>query len=676
MGSPSTAQPPLPAEPGSPSTAPAPQPATAATAPDNLAAAAADIGPIRYRLEAGMQFGYAMTIDVKSADVAESHHGILLYEVDSVVGDYIQLKVSGRLQLTGRTGPAGRPMMPELSLDGIPRTMTIGHRGNVIKSDDLTALHYAMGDFESHVFGEFSELAQATWQVEKRVVISSDSWGARMGLEPGTTEHLDFSVISIQPQSVRVAKKYSLDAQRSFRSPSVNIAGNGEFVFNRDRGCIESQTMHFDFKERGQFGGESSAEITLTSRLLTPDVLAMEMQRLQTAIRLAKEFPTDPLDVKRPEYGGMSRKQLILAELAETDRGKLREVLEGLGTASMGNGSAEIAKAIAAHLQTADRTIRQSAAKALLLWGTRDVEAELVAATKDSDSLTAKISQEALERIRGLAAAPATNAAQPRADEEMASSSSEDNDRIWRDKSGKFEVWAAFLGVEGKVVRLKMEDGLIIKVLLASLCDEDRRFAERQAARQAAPAPSVPTLPADGKPVDLLALIDPVRDEVSGEWKKQGKDLIAPRNLASSLTVPGKVPTAYKLTVVAERILGKDALNIGLVVGGRQTMLVLDGWGATTSRLTSSYNNHSTRDAAFHTPVFKSGESSTIECRIRDSSVKVICNGELVIEWQGNADALQFDRDLWENLPEGQLFLGSWDSSFRISKLDLQVLDD
>ena len=139
--------------------------------------------------------------------------------------------------------------------------------------------------------------------------------------------------------------------------------------------------------------------------------------------------------------------------------------------------------------------------------------------------------------------------------------------------------------------------------------------------------------------------------------------------------IPYPVPKQYTLTVVAERTAGTDSLNVGLIVGGRQTMLALEGWGVMASGLNTV--NGRTADnnvTTFRSPIFASGRPSTIVCAVRESSVQVSCNGQPVIAWSGDVQQLALDRRFWTNIPADRLFVGTWTTTFRISKLELVPL--
>ena len=189
-----------------------------------------------------------------------------------------------------------------------------------------------------------------------------------------------------------------------------------------------------------------------------------------------------------------------------------------------------------------------------------------------------------------------------------------------------------------------------------------------------------PEGPASGeqppKTVDLLRLIDPARDGLRGQWTFEGSDLISPKESLSTLLIPCDVPQEYRLTVAAERISGGAGLNLGLVVGGRQTMVVLEGYGKDWNGLSlvggASADRNETRRQGL---VFREGKPCMIVCSVRRSGVRVTCDGETIIDWTGDPERLSLDNRYWPNVPRNRLAVATWAGVvFRISKLQLDPL--
>jgi hypothetical protein len=79
------------------------------------------------------------------------------------------------------------------------------------------------------------------------------------------------------------------------------------------------------------------------------------------------------------------------------------------------------------------------------------------------------------------------------------------------------------------------------------------------------------------KRVDLLRIVDPRVDRVQGIWffEKNGR-LRSPVESEARLQVPVVPPQSYVLRMKVERLQGVEQFGIGVMVGGRQTMISID----------------------------------------------------------------------------------------------------
>jgi hypothetical protein len=88
-----------------------------------------------------------------------------------------------------------------------------------------------------------------------------------------------------------------------------------------------------------------------------------------------------------------------------------------------------------------------------------------------------------------------------------------------------------------------------------------------------------------GTSIDLMRTVEPQLDSVKGIWFIEENTLRANRDTASRLQIPVDVPERYTLQLKVERLFGGDMFGVGIVVGGRQTMVCIDGYGGAISGL-------------------------------------------------------------------------------------------
>lgn len=176
---------------------------------------------------------------------------------------------------------------------------------------------------------------------------------------------------------------------------------------------------------------------------------------------------------------------------------------------------------------------------------------------------------------------------------------------------------------------------------------------------------------------NLLTLIDPERDTITGTWNLSGGVLsFAGDKEWSKLLLPGNPPPEYDLTLVAERVRGTEILVIGLVVEDRQAMVLLDGWGGGVSGLEQIDGQASRDNETTHRGWrFTNGRRTKILCEVRKGGVTVSCDSRRIVHWTGDPGRLSLV-DGWRSPDKDRLFLGGWKGgSFRFHDAFLQPVN-
>jgi hypothetical protein len=176
------------------------------------------------------------------------------------------------------------------------------------------------------------------------------------------------------------------------------------------------------------------------------------------------------------------------------------------------------------------------------------------------------------------------------------------------------------------------------------------------------------------KQVNLLQVVDPRLDRVQGIWffEKDGR-LRSPCEFEARLQLPVVPPKSYSLRMTVERLQGTQQFGIGVVVGGRQTMISIDN---SESHCTGLHNldgkpasgNESTKEGQF-LPLHKLAE---VECRVADDAIRLDIDKQEVINWHGDPARLSVSPD-WPVPHDDWLFISAFNSEFEISEFDLDV---
>ncbi|QDU38527.1 hypothetical protein Mal4_28560 [Maioricimonas rarisocia] len=175
----------------------------------------------------------------------------------------------------------------------------------------------------------------------------------------------------------------------------------------------------------------------------------------------------------------------------------------------------------------------------------------------------------------------------------------------------------------------------------------------------------------EGNPVNLLDVIQPSRDKLIGPWTLQNGTLTSPMLQPARIDVPVKPPSSYVLTVEAERLQGRDSLNLGLVVGGRGVTVIMDGYGGQVTGLNRLDGRTGDVNESTHRgKVLPNGRRNTIVCTVTPKSVLVSANGRTVINWTGSPQRLSRDHR-WTPGLDDHLQIGCWATKWRITRMEL-----
>jgi hypothetical protein len=186
-----------------------------------------------------------------------------------------------------------------------------------------------------------------------------------------------------------------------------------------------------------------------------------------------------------------------------------------------------------------------------------------------------------------------------------------------------------------------------------------------------------------GPAIELLPLIDPGRDAVSGDWQRiaAGPDhpvsLLGPKAFGARLEVPQAVPKSYRLTVVAEPLDEPNGLILGQVSGDKRFVVLL-GYASDGARLSAIENidnrNVSRNETRYEGELFRQHRPSQIIITVKPEGVTAAVDGQTVIDWRGDPSRLSIS-DYWQTPRQDALFLGCYDCRYRFTRLTLESLE-
>jgi hypothetical protein len=189
-----------------------------------------------------------------------------------------------------------------------------------------------------------------------------------------------------------------------------------------------------------------------------------------------------------------------------------------------------------------------------------------------------------------------------------------------------------------------------------------------------------PKAPAAAGEVDLLSRIEPAADSLQGAWKISDGKLVSPIFLEpkfASCAVPYVPPEEYDLTLVASRRTGRSSLAVGLVAGGKQFDLELDGFEGASGRSFSGLDRVDGAwppkgETAFRGGIFTDQASHTVVIRIRKTSIVIVLDGQQVMSWTADYRRISAPHPLIAVKSADSLFLAAWQSEYVIQRLTLK----
>jgi len=176
--------------------------------------------------------------------------------------------------------------------------------------------------------------------------------------------------------------------------------------------------------------------------------------------------------------------------------------------------------------------------------------------------------------------------------------------------------------------------------------------------------------------VDLLASANMRRHGYYSLFtKKDGAIHTPPAQRNARLLLPATIPAEYELLFEVTRRRGKGSFRVGLVCGGRQCLVVLDGNEGEVDGLNlidgSAFANNETTRKHPGNFVLRRGTAVVVVCHVRPDGVTVTAEGATAIKWTGDPARLSLKRT-WSVPPRPQLFVGSESAGFKISRMLLK----
>ncbi|NND98663.1 MAG: trypsin-like serine protease [Pirellulaceae bacterium] len=248
--------------------------------------------------------------------------------------------------------------------------------------------------------------------------------------------------------------------------------------------------------------------------------------------------------------------------------------------------------------------------------------------------------------------------------------------RTWTTADGRYEVQAELVEANDTAVRLQKADLNVVTIAILKLSKQDRDFVQSWLLEREKSETFMPGIVPDvlGEQIDVLSMIDPVKDTQTGKWTRDANNLVSSRSSRARVVIPHEVSPPYQLKLVGQRQMDKGSLNIGLAIGnGYQVLVIFDYGRPKRSGLAWIDEKTEPSNATFYRkPVLPTARDFEIVCTVHDSHVRVTCDGKTIVEWTGDPSRLTLHPNF--RVPSNRLFFESLSGTFRISQLQYRPI--
>jgi hypothetical protein len=174
------------------------------------------------------------------------------------------------------------------------------------------------------------------------------------------------------------------------------------------------------------------------------------------------------------------------------------------------------------------------------------------------------------------------------------------------------------------------------------------------------------------KAVNLLALVDPLKDSVSGTWASQDGGLGVARALYARTEIPYVPPQEYDLRVSFTRVDGTDNITQVLTHGGKAFAWTMGGAGNTVFgfETIAGVSVNGNKSTIKKSACLENGKKYTSLVQVRDGGVKAFLNGQLITEHKTDYSDMDLYAD-WKLRDATLLGLGSWNNSAVFHSVEL-----
>jgi hypothetical protein len=170
----------------------------------------------------------------------------------------------------------------------------------------------------------------------------------------------------------------------------------------------------------------------------------------------------------------------------------------------------------------------------------------------------------------------------------------------------------------------------------------------------------------------LLALIDPQRDSVFGDWRTVNGSIVSGTQAYARLRIPYAVPPEYDLHFQFTRLSGNDFVAAILCHTGRSFAWLNGGNGNTVDGFELVSEKHADQNATTKSPLPAEKTKGKIHdsvVQVRNGSIAAYVDGRLVSRHDTDFSDMSIPEAM--SIGEDSIGLSTWQTSIGFSKIEL-----
>ncbi|MBW3595773.1 MAG: HEAT repeat domain-containing protein, partial [Planctomycetes bacterium] len=356
---------------------------------------------LRYRWKRGQSFAYSIDIEADDPEGIETRGGNVSYNVRAAEDGRAVLSVNGALHGVRRPHPGAMfrpgppsfdffPSLDERMRDGFlqERRLTVDERGRVLSVRGGSQLPFALGNLAQLALLPLAAPGERSWRRSAPSQIelthrTADRFPRSPFFRPEpemleATESSQFRLVSWTDEEAVIEQHMNLASVDVIEGdPRMEIAGEGEAIFNLDEGLVQSLRWRLKIVVRDQH----------LSRTTT---VTVDCKRLEPA-------PPAPPSVE-PTLAE------TIAELDSQARETVLAAARRLQQVEPNEQRPEVAARLAKLLSHPDAVAREAAARGFAHWAADEDVAELIDLLDDESTAVRLAAIDALGRLRAAAA--------------------------------------------------------------------------------------------------------------------------------------------------------------------------------------------------------------------------------------------------------------------------------